>query len=115
MQNLMMKHKKHLQATLLAAALLCTSFAASASLAPANAYAAEQVETPRISVSASAVIEVAPDTATIVFDVNGKGQNTGTAATSAASKMEKKYIIILSTVVLSLAGACSLLYYNPLA
>lgn len=29
--------------------------------------------------------------------------------------MEKKYIIILSTVVLSLAGACSLLYYNPLA
>lgn len=88
MQNLMMIHKKQLKATLVAAALLCTSFAASASLTPTSAYAAEQVETPRISVSASAVIEVAPDTATIVFDVNGKGQNTGTAATTAATKME---------------------------
>lgn len=88
MQNLIMNRKKQFKATLVAAALLCTSLAASASLMPGSAYAAEQVETPRISVSASAVIEVAPDTATISFDVNGKGQNTGAAATSAAAKME---------------------------
>lgn len=88
MQNLIMKRKKQCKATLVAAALLCTSLAASASLVPESAYAAEQIETPRISVSASAVIEVAPDTATISFDINGKGQNTGAAATSAAAKME---------------------------
>ena len=39
----------------------------------ANAMAA-QPDTPSISVSANATIEVAPDTAVISFDVNGKGR-----------------------------------------
>ncbi len=29
--------------------------------------------------------------------------------------MEKKYLIILSTVIISLAGVAGLLYYNPVA
>ena len=46
----------------------------------ANAMAA-QPDTPSISVSANATIEVAPDTAVISFDVNGKGR-------TAAAKMD---------------------------
>ena len=88
MQKLIMNHKKYFKITLAALALLCTTFVANAGITPGRAYAAEQAETPRVSVSASAVIEVAPDTATISFDVNGKGQNTGAAATNAAAKME---------------------------
>lgn len=86
MQNLL-TNKKQIKATLAALALLCASFTASAAFTPA-AYAAEQAETPRISVSASAVIEVAPDTATLLFDVNGKGSDAGSAATASAAKME---------------------------
>lgn len=87
MKVFLIPDKKQFQVTLAALALLCASYTASTALTP-TAYAAEQVETPRISVSASAVIEVAPDTAVISFDVNGKGNNAGAAANAAASKME---------------------------
>lgn len=87
MKVFLIPDKKQIQVTLAALALLCASYTAGTALTP-TAYAAEQVETPLISVSASAVIEVAPDTAVISFDVNGKGNNAGAAANAAASKME---------------------------
>ena len=49
---------------------------------------AAQPDVPSISVSANATIEVAPDTAVISFDVNGKGRTTAEATNAAASKME---------------------------
>ena len=52
-----------------------------------NAMAA-QPDTPCISVSANATIEVAPDTAVISFDVNGRGRTAAEATNAAASKMD---------------------------
>ena len=49
---------------------------------------AAQPDVPSISVSANATIEVAPDTAVISFDVNGKGRTAAEATNTAASKME---------------------------
>lgn len=49
---------------------------------------AAQPDVPSISVSANATIEVAPDTAVISFDVNGKGRTAAEATNAAASKME---------------------------
>lgn len=49
---------------------------------------AAQPGVPSISVSANATIEVAPDTAVISFDVNGKGRTAAEATNAAASKME---------------------------
>ena len=49
---------------------------------------AAQPDVPSISVSANATIEVAPDTAVISFDVNGKGHTAAEATNAAASKME---------------------------
>lgn len=51
-----------------------------------NAMAA-QPDTPSISVSANASIEVAPDTAVISFDVNGKGR-AAEATSASAAKMD---------------------------
>ena len=53
----------------------------------ANAMAA-QPDTPSISVSANATIEVAPDTAVISFDVNGKGRTAAEATSASAAKMD---------------------------
>ena len=53
----------------------------------ANAMAA-QPDTPSISVSANASIEVAPDTAVISFDVNGKGRTAAEATSASAAKMD---------------------------
>ena len=52
-----------------------------------NAMAA-QPDTPSISVSANASIEVAPDTAVISFDVNGKGRTAAEATSASAAKMD---------------------------
>ena len=52
-----------------------------------NAMAA-QPDTPSISVSANASIEVAPDTAVISFDVNGKGRTAAEATSVSAAKMD---------------------------
>ena len=52
-----------------------------------NALAA-QPDTPSISVSANASIEVAPDTAVISFDVNGKGRTAAEATSASAAKMD---------------------------
>lgn len=49
---------------------------------------AAQPDVPSISVSANATIEVAPDTAVISFDVNGKGRTAAEATNAATSKME---------------------------
>lgn len=49
---------------------------------------AAQPDVPSISVSANATIEVAPDTAVISFDVNGKGRTAAEATNATASKME---------------------------
>lgn len=53
----------------------------------ANAMAA-QPDTPSISVSANATIDVAPDTAVISFDVNGKGRTADEATSASAAKMD---------------------------
>lgn len=45
-------------------------------------------DTPQISVSASASIDVAPDTATISFDADGKGSTAAEATGAAAQKMD---------------------------
>lgn len=95
MQNLLTQKKKHFKVTLAAFALLCASFAANTSLSTPTAYAAEQLDIPHISVSASAVVDVAPDTATVFFDVNGKGNDAATAASNAASKMENVRRVLL--------------------
>ena len=52
-----------------------------------NAMAA-QPDTPSISVSANATIEVTPDTAVISFDVNGKGRTAAEATGASAAKMD---------------------------
>lgn len=52
-----------------------------------NAMAA-QTDTPSISVSANATIEVTPDTAVISFDVNGKGRTAAEATSASAAKMD---------------------------
>ncbi len=52
-----------------------------------NAMAA-QPDTPSISVSANATIEVTPDTAVISFDVNGKGRTAAEATSASATKMD---------------------------
>ncbi len=52
-----------------------------------SAFAAES-ETPHISVSSTASMEVAPDMASISFDVNGSGKTSGEATAASASKME---------------------------
>lgn len=52
-----------------------------------NAMAA-QPDTPSISVSANASIAVAPDTAVISFDVNGKGRTAAEATSASAAKMD---------------------------
>lgn len=52
-----------------------------------NAMAA-QPDTPSISVSANASIEMAPDTAVISFDVNGKGRTAAEATSASAAKMD---------------------------
>lgn len=56
-------------------------------LGSASALAASNSEAPHISVSSTASMEVAPDMATISFDVNGKGSNASEAATASANKM----------------------------
>lgn len=59
-----------------------------ACLLVAGSISASAGDVPHISVSASASIEVAPDTATICFDVNGKGRTAGEATSAAAQKMD---------------------------
>ena len=49
---------------------------------------AAQPDVPSISVSANATIEVAPDTAVISFDVNGRGRTAAEATNAAAGKMD---------------------------
>lgn len=74
-----MSKLKQMLCTLLTVCLLA--------IGSASALAA-QPDVPSISVSANASIEVAPDTAVISFDVNGKGRTAAEATNAAASKME---------------------------
>lgn len=66
----------------------------------ASAFAAESA-TPHISVSTTASMEVAPDMATISFDVDGKGSVASEAATASASKMEAVRRTLLGCNILS--------------
>lgn len=68
-------------------------------LAGSNSASAGDV--PHISVSASASIEVAPDTATISFDVNGKGSTAAEATSAAAQKMDAVRHNLLGCNILS--------------
>lgn len=58
-------------------------------------------EAPHISVSATASMEVAPDMATINFDVNGTGKTSGEATAASASKMEAVRRALLGCNILS--------------
>ena len=64
------------------------------------AFAAEG-DTPHISVSATATLEVAPDMATANFDVNGKGSTSSIASTNAAAKMDAVRRALLGSNILS--------------
>lgn len=72
-----MKNKTYLSTIILTAALLIGGTLSSASAA----------EEPHINVSASAVMELAPDTATINFEITGKGGSADQAVSDAAGKM----------------------------
>lgn len=52
-------------------------------------------DSPHISVSATASMEVAPDIANISFDVNGRGNNASEAATASAAKMDNVRRLLL--------------------
>ena len=74
-----MSKLKQMLCTLLTVCLLA--------IGSASAMAA-QPDVPSISVSANATLEVAPDTAVISFDVNGRGRTAAEATNAAASKMD---------------------------
>lgn len=86
----MLKAKKFLLTLL---ALCCV-------LISSVAFAAEG-DTPHISVSATATLEVAPDIATVNFDVNGKGSTSSIASTNAAAKMDAVRRALLGSNILS--------------
>lgn len=68
--------------------MLCTLLTICLLVIGSTSALAAQPDVPSISVSANATIEVAPDTAVISFDVNGKGRTAAEATNAAASKME---------------------------
>ena len=74
-----------------------------------NAMAA-QPDTPSISVSANASIEVAPDTAVISFDVNGKGRTAAEATSASAAKMDSVKRNLLGCNILGITTTSYTLY-----